>query len=257
MPEENNNKPFLDEQQKKLKDGWSSFMSDKENNPSEAAPAASTQNTNQPKSSKKWLIILIIIIIIIGLGAGGYFAFSKNSLGINSMIWYAMNVKTINQPDENQAIVEDMQQKAEIAKKAISFKYPESYLFMVNVGDSYEFIFFNEIHHADVYIKMKTEVNNNDIIEITFSPNNSSAPELLPINELKISWKKALEIFEKNGGGKFGDKNPNAKLFGPILGNKKGFSWLLVVYNSPNSAQDRILMYIDAKSGNIISKTEK
>jgi hypothetical protein len=292
MLEENKNKNINDEQKEQLKDSWQTFMSDnKEGQPTEVQSSLHTQPQptesiqKPPKSSKKVIVILIVLFILLGLGAGGYFIYSKYSNQIQSII-YPKKEETKEEvkqqdKDDNDQIVKDMKKKAEIAQKEVQKKYTDAYLYSVDVyykvngvkkfwleddrdlksyKNSYIFGFSSKSAKKNISVVIGISSQKNKIIDVNEDSDDLGFPAL-PIQNIKISYKKALKIADISGGKKFINENSNVEQQGPgitsafldIDPNSLGWDIRYVVYGKDIKS---INFLINAKNGKIIHKSK-
>jgi len=266
--------------------------------PTEVKPTPTPeQSVKPPKSHKRLIILLIVLVILIALGAGGWFAYNKYPSQINSYyskILILLHLKTEEQKteeqkteekkeetkDENTQIVEDIKKKSEIAQTEAKKKYPDAYLYSIEVtakaknvnvyafqykafglnpnNTYYGYSFLSPKNKKDVLVAFKIDVNNNKIEKFEDMKFSSSTSKVSPITikELKIGYKKALEIADKNGGNEFKTQNSNITQYGLYLGNSENSLYWRLNYTGKSKSNKKkgIAIFIDAKTGSLIHK---
>jgi len=286
MPEENDKNDSSQEwpedllpRKPKLDDQEGTFMPPEgTNQPAEVKPTETPEPNLKPKKSHKGLIILLVaLLILVGLGIGGWFAYQKYSSQL-SFLWTKQPV------DENDQIVQDMKNKAEIAQKEVRKKYSDAYLvtlestvkskgiYIVDAPvqnlhislkeDYYLFYFVSQQNKKVIVVVISVESNQNKIVKITEESSNVDNLEAITkLYETKISYKKALEIADKNGGDEFKLQNSEVRQFGPTLGKMNenyALVWAIAYHvGEISSVKNSFRIRIDAVSGEVLSKHNK
>ncbi len=238
-----------------------------------------------PKSDKGCIISFIVfIVILLAIAIGGWFAYKKYSPQIAASV--KSKLQQINPvKDENKQIVEAMKKKAEVAQKDVRKKYSDAYLISVKPLSNAESIESFNTTYKDINLDAKKTYysytflspkskkaiivvvnmdSKKDKIEASVAvgyknvTNTLNLPAL-PINELNISYKRALEILDQNGGSEFKSKYSRITEIGPVLSNsqKNGFIWTIAYYDSKSHGKKRIVATIDPKNGSIKTEVKK
>lgn len=300
---QNNSQDWSDDllpRKPKLDDQEGTFMpTEKSRQPAEVRPTENFEPNLKPKKSHKGLIILLIILLIlIALGVGGFFVYQKYSSQILSLVGIKNNQseqkteqKQEEQKDENNLIVEDMQRKAEIAKKEVQKKYSDAFIFQIeaiakadnvskikcslsdyketcnNPTESYYIFHFGTLGckknssvlecKKEIEVIIKVKLNENKIVKTMES--KYGAPTFFPLKleTIKISYKKAFDILDKNGGKSFKEKYPNniEEAYPFLQCVSENYAVWLLGYDDP-STHDYILKYIDAKNGKVMNNED-
>lgn len=247
--------------------------------------ASSSNILPPPKSNKGCIIAFIVFIVILLLVAiGGWFAYKKYSPKIAASV--KSKLQQINPvQDENKQIIEAMKKKAEVAQKDVRKKYSDAYLISINPllnaegvkgfnatykninldtkNTYYSYTFLSPKSKKAIVVSANMDPKK-DNIETSFTMSSKKITSslnmpALPINDLQISYKRAIEILDQNGGSNFKSKYPSFSEIGPVLSNSKkaGFNWTISYYDSKSHGKKKIVVTIDPKNGSIKTEVNK
>jgi len=238
-----------------------------------------------PKSNKGCIITFIVfIVILLVVAVGGWFGYKKYSSKISS--FFHTKIQQLNPiKDENKQIIEAMKKKAEVAQKDVRKKYSDAYLISINPLSNAEGVKGFNAKYKDINLDTKKTYYSytflspkskkaivvalnmdpkKDNIETSVTMNSKKVTSslnvpALPINDLQISYKRAIEILDQNGGSDFKSKYPSFSETGPVLSNsnKSGFSWTIAYYDSKSHGKKKIVVTIDPKNGSIKTEVKK
>ena len=238
-----------------------------------------TFKMNKPKLTRSSVFVLILMLfVLVVFGALMFFIFQKYFIPKPIINEKSNTLEVDNDVYENKWLYSDMQKKANIAKKEVTKKFPDAILTKVEIyaktdnvdeisfpyeslrsfkDNNYFFNFISSQKNKAAVAIMKTDMSENEVIKIFEMPLEIKSDEII-LDNVSVSYKKAWQILDENGGYEFKIQNSDIEQIGPFLSNKKDeLVWTCGYIGSGNNRKKSYTLEIDALNSEIQSINKK